>query len=287
MAMANGELGAFVRRQREALAPVQVGLPHGRRRRTPGLRRSELAALADISVDYLTRIEQGRDTHPSPSVLAALAKALMLCDEDVDYLHRLAVANNGNGLCPKERAPARSIRPTVQTLLDRLGSTPAFVVNHLSDLLAWTPAFELVVRPLGILEHKEPNLLRYIFTDSRAHAAFLDWECIANEQVVNLYVERRNSDDRVHEFADVLAHGGGAEFVERWARGGVARKASGTAGLIHPEVGVLRLAFEELKLPDRDRQQLVAYLPADAITAARLARLVGRRPGGLRSVDAG
>ena len=285
--MARGELGAFVRRQREALAPAQVGLPHGRRRRTPGLRRSEVAALADISVEYLTRIEQGRDTHPSPPVLAALAKALLLSDEDVDYLHRLAVANNGIGLCPKERPPARIVRPTVQTLLDRLGSTPAFVVNHLSDLLAWTPAFELVVRPLGILDHKAPNLLWFIFTDSRAHTVFLDWECVADEQVVNLYVERRNSDDRVHGFADMLARGVGTEFVERWARGGVARKASGITGLIHPEVGVLRLAFEELKLPDRDRQQLVAYLPADAITAERLDRLVGHRPGGLRSVDAG
>jgi transcriptional regulator with XRE-family HTH domain len=226
--MAQGELGAFVRRQREALAPVQVGLPHGRRRRTPGLRRSELAALADISVDYLTRIEQGRDTHPSPQVLAALAKALLLCDEDVDYLHRLAVANNGNGLCQKERAPARSIRPTVQTLLDRLGSTPAFVVNHLSDLLAWTPAFELVARPLGILEHQEPNLLRYIFTDSRAHAAFLDWDCIASEQVVNLYVERRNSDDRVHELADVLVKPLGLRdlSIPRWACCGWRLKSS-------------------------------------------------------------
>jgi transcriptional regulator with XRE-family HTH domain len=110
----DGELGAFLRSRREAVNPADVGLPVGPRRRTPGLRRAELATLAGVSIDYLIRLEQGRDTHPSAQVLAALGEALRLGEDDLEHLRVLAVISHGTDLCPAARAAARTVRPGVR-----------------------------------------------------------------------------------------------------------------------------------------------------------------------------
>ena len=145
VAVIEGELGTFLRSRREAVTPAEVGLPDGPRRRTPGLRRAELATLAGVSVDYLIRIEQGRDTHPSPQVLAALAEALRLSEDDLNHLRQLAVISNGVELCPHARAAARAVRPTVRAVLERLEPAPAFVVNHLGR----SPGVDRRVRAVG------------------------------------------------------------------------------------------------------------------------------------------
>lgn len=280
----DGELGAFLRSRREAVAPAEVGLPEGPRRRTPGLRRAELATLAGVSVDYLIRIEQGRDTHPSLQVLGALADALRLGDDELGYLRTLAAITNGTELCPQAREAASSVRPTVQAVLEQLEPAPAFVMNHLSDLLTWTEGYDLLARPLGILDAAEPNLAWYVFTDERARAAYPGWDGIADEQAASLYADVRGCDDDARVFAERLARAAGDAFSARWDRGLVARTRSGVHALAHPHVGVLRLAFETLELPDADRQRLVVYLPADAATTAGLDRLAGRQPGALRAV---
>ena len=131
----------YLRIRREAVNPAEVGFPAGTRRRTPGLCRADLATLAGISVDYLVRLEQGRDRHPSPQVLAALAGALRFSSDERLHLRLLAKATSGDGqlLCPAAADPlARSVRPTVQALLDRLEPTPAFLANRLSEVLALT-----------------------------------------------------------------------------------------------------------------------------------------------------
>jgi len=283
----DGELGTFLRSRREALRPADVGLPIGTRRRTPGLRRAELATLAGVSVDYLIRIEQGRDTHPSPQVLAALADVLRLSDDDLDHLRKLSVLSNGTELCPTGEAPARVVQPTVHALLDHLEPAPAFVINHLSDLLAWTDGYDRLVRPLGVLDGEQPNLVSFTFADPRARTAYPDWSDVADEQVANLRAEVREPGGDVGLFAELLAGTAGADFTDRWEAATVARKRTGVKALTHPEVGRLRLAFETLDLPDADRQRLVVYLPADTATSAALDRLAGRTPGGLRSVSAG
>jgi len=267
------------------VSPADVGLPEGPRRRTPGLRRAELATLAGVSIDYLIRLEQGRDTHPSAQVLAALADAMRLGDDDLDHLRQLAAVTHGVELCPGARPAAHNVRPTIHALLERLEPTPAFVINHLSDLLAWTDGYDRLARPLGILDGDEPNLVRFTFADERARAAYPDWDDIADEQVANLH-SVHYCDPDAQAFADRLASIAGSAFTDRWARGNVARKRTGVKGLVHPEVGLLRLAFETLDLPDAVRQRLVVYLPADATTSAGLDRLAGRQPGGLRSVSA-
>lgn len=284
--MIEGELGSFLRRRREAVTPAEVGLPAGTRRRTPGLRRSELATLAGISVDYLIRLEQGRDTHPSAQVLAAIADALRLGEDDLNYLRRLAAVSNGVELCPTMHPVARAVRPSVQAILDRMEPSPAFVINHLADLIAWNDGYERLAGPLGLLDGEAPNLIWFTFTDDRARAAYPDWDDIADEQVANLFTEHYG-DPAAAALVDRLTDAGGEVFRARWAEGAVTRKRTGVKAVAHPAVGLLRLAFETLDLPDADRQRLVIYLPADNATAAGLDRLAGRQPGALRSVSAG
>jgi len=284
--MMEGELGSFLRSRRESMSPAEVGLASSARRRTPGLRRAELATLAGVSVDYLIRLEQGRDIHPSTQVLGALAAALRFDDDDRDHLQALAVISNGTELCPQTTAAARAVRPTVQAMLDQLEPAPAFVLNHLADLLAWTEGYDRLARPLGILDGDEPNLAWFTFVDDRARVAYPDWADIADEQVASL-MELRQCDTNTDTLAARLAQAAGSEFTDRWERRPVGRKRTGIRAISHPAVGVLRLAFETLGLPDADRQRLVVYLPADAATTAGLDRLTGRQPGGLRSVRAG
>jgi transcriptional regulator with XRE-family HTH domain len=285
--MMEAELGSFLRSRREALSPAEVGLPEGPRRRTPGLRRAELATLAGVSVDYLIRLEQGRDTNPSAQVLAALSDALRLSEDDLEHLRALAfIGNGGVELCPRARAAARTVRPTVRAMLEQLEPSPAFVVNHLSDLLAWTDGFDRLARPLGLLDADEPNLVWFTFADARARDAYPDWDDVADDQVAALH-ELRQGDSGVDALAARLAAAAGSEFADRWDRRPLGGRRTGVKAVAHPQVGVLRLAFETLDLSDGDRQRLVVYLAADAATSAGLDRLAGRERGALRSVSAG
>ncbi len=282
--MIEGELGAFLRSRREATSPESVGLTSGLRRRTPGLRRSELATLAGVSVDYLIRIEQGRDTNPSAQVLAALASALRLTEGEMDHLRLLTVAGRDHALCPTQLPAARTVRPPVRALLDRLEPTPAIVVNHLSDVLAWTEGYDRLARPLGILDAETPNLVTYAFTDERARTTYPDWDDIAADMAAALHAETRAPEDEARRLAHHLEEVAGPRFAEVWDRVAVTARRSGVHAVAHPDVGVLRLAFEVLDLPDPDRQRLVTYLPADEATATGLDRLAGRAPGRLRAV---
>lgn len=283
--MREGELGQFLRSRREATSPASVGLPVGPRRRTPGLRRAELATLAGISVDYLVRLEQGRDRRPSAQVLMALADALRLGRDDRDHLRLLGTISLGPELCPALSATARSVRPTVQTMLDMLEPAPAFVLNRLSDLLAWTGGYERLAGPIGILDGDRPNLVRFTFADRRARVAYPDWDAVADEQVANVQHAYRPSDDEWAALLADLEGGSGPAFTDRWDARLVARKRTGVKRIVHPEVGEVRVAFETLDLPDDDEQRLVVYLPADDEAAAALDILNGRRPGGLHAVS--
>jgi len=188
----------------------------------------------------------------------------------------------------EKESPSKGARVSAtNNLLEQLEPAPAFVLNHLADLLAWTEGYDRLARPLGIFDAAEPNLLWFTFTDVRARSAYPDWDDIADEQVDNLRMESRGAESDARALADRLEGAAGSEFSTRWERGGVARKRTGIKAIAHPAVGVLRLAFETLALPDADRQRLVVYLPADTATAAGLDQLAGRRPGALRSVSVG
>ena len=280
--MIDGELGEFLRSRREAVRPEEVGLPAGSRRMTPGLRRAELATLAGISVEYLIRLEQGRDTRPSVQVLSAIAQALRLSEEDREHLQQLATVSLGTDLCEHARpATARTVRPAAQAVLDALHPTPAVIVNHLTDLLAWNTAYDALARSSGLLDTTSPNLLRYVLTDPRARATYPDWATVADEHVAYLHAFRRG-DPAATELAETLAADVGDAFTSRWDKRPLSNGRTGLHAITHPDVGALRLSYEGLELGDRNYQRLIAYLPADAATAARLDQLVGRHPGALR-----
>jgi transcriptional regulator with XRE-family HTH domain len=273
--VSDNELGLFLRTRREAVTPAEVGLPAGPRRRASGLRRSEVAALAGVSVEYVTRLEQGRDRRPSPQVLSALADALRLTASERTHLYRRTKAADPGFNCRGRAAtPARTVRPTVRSILDRLEPTPAVLLNQLSDILAHTAGYERLARPIGLLDTTPPNLARFVFTDSRARDAYPDWEHIADEQVAALKQGPFRADQYMAALADELTVTAGDAFTRRVDTVPGLTNSSGVFRLAHPEAGMLRLAYETLELPADDDQRLLVHLPADAATSAALDRLM-------------
>lgn len=268
-------LGDFVRARRDAIQPEALGLPTRGRRRSPGLRRVDLASLAGISVEYLTRIEQRRDGNPSPAVVNALADALGLDRSERGHLLYLAKITGGG--CPSHTRPAppdREVPPTVLRTLGMLEPGVAAVVNRLGDLLAWTTGFEAVFAGTGLLEAAEgsddgfPNLTRYVFTDPRARALFPDWGAVADVQAFDLWTapSRESSEWMSTELAPVA----GPEFTERLRSHVLPER--GSLVLDHPAAGALRLDREVMELSSPD-QQLLVLLPADEEAEAAVARL--------------
>jgi hypothetical protein len=179
------------------------------------------------------------------------------------------------------------VRPTVQALLTRVEPAPAYVVNRVADLLAWTPAFHRLAEPLGVFDcPQRVNLVRYTFGDPRARRVFPDWELVADDQVDTIRSVGcpSGADPALRELVDDLTLAGGAAFTDRWARHPRLRPRPGVARVAHPEVGELRLAQEVLQLSDADGQHLTVLLAADDRTATALDALEGRRPGVLRAV---
>jgi transcriptional regulator with XRE-family HTH domain len=283
--VSDNELGMFLRIRRETVTPAEVGLPAGPRRRTSGLRRAEVAMLAGVSVEYVTRLEQGRDRRPSAQVLGALADALRLTASERIHVYRLTKAADTGFTCMGDATPARIVRPTVQALLDRLEPAPAVLLNRLSEVIACTAGYERLAGPTGLLDGTPPNLARFVFTDNRAHTVYPDWDRIADEQVAALKQGPFRADRYMATLADELTVTAGDTFTRRVNTVPGLPKSSGIMRLAHPEAGELRLAYETLELPADDDQRLVVHLPADGATSAALDRLNRRRPHALRVVS--
>jgi transcriptional regulator with XRE-family HTH domain len=282
--VSDNELGLFLRLCREAVTPADVGLPEGSRRRTPGLRRAELATVAGVSVEYVTRLEQGRDRRPSAQVLSALADALRLSPGERVHLFRLSKGADAGFSCMGGAVPNRTVRPAVRALLVQLEPAPAVLLNRLCEILFCTDGYRRLAGPIGLLDGSRPNLARFVFTDPRARTAYPDWNRMADEQVTWLKRGPGRSDAHVGALMDELTVSCGAEFAGRLEALPGLPKASDVTRLSHPEAGELRLAYETLELPADDDQHIVVYLPADSVTSAALDRLTGRRPGSLRVV---
>jgi transcriptional regulator with XRE-family HTH domain len=274
-------LGDFLRARRDTTTPEALGLaPDGRRRRAPGLRRSELAALAGISVEYLVRIEQGRDRGPSPAVVNALAEALHLDVREREHLRHLAKIAGGACAGPLTQ-PRQEVRAAVLRVLDQLEPGIALVTNRLGDVLAHSSGFELIARPAGLLDGERPNLTRFVFTDQRSRQLFPDWEQVADEQAFDLWLGP--SAERSGRFQAELAPLAGPEFTRRLRRHTLPERAGIRWRLA--SVGELRFEREVMELPATDAQQLVVLLPADDATVTSLNGL--RRAAGspLRAVN--
>ncbi|MFJ4626586.1 helix-turn-helix domain-containing protein [Streptomyces sp. NPDC088847] len=274
-------LGDFIRTKRDSIQPRSLGLPDRGRRRSPGLRRSDLATLAGISVEYLTRIEQGRDRNPSVAVVSSLADALGLDPSEREHLRYLTKITGGECSAHLHPGPPpREVRPPVLETLRLLEPGIALVTNRLGDVLARTSGYESLTRGTGLLDSDTPNLTHYVFTDPRARAFFTDWDDIADEQAFDLW---RGPSVGHHEwFTSELARTAGPDFTRRLNRHVVPRR--GTLRLAHPSGCELRLLRETLELT-ADAQQLVVLLPADDSTAHALDELRRRSHGPLRAIS--
>lgn len=253
------ELGAFLRARRARVRPEDVGLPGGEgARRTPGLRREEVAALAGVSFDYLKRLEQGSERRPSTSVVDALAGALLLDDDARTHLHGL-VARGDRSPIKTATARSRGVRPAIARMLEALRPSPAYVLSPRSDLLAANP--EALALFAGLIDWPAPqrNTIRYVFVHPLARDLFADWPGTAVAAVANLRAAAASDPDPsgaralVHELASASC-----DFAREWERHEVRPRRSRPKTFNHPLAGRLTLQHEVLHLPD-DGQRLAVY----------------------------
>ncbi|GAB3228324.1 helix-turn-helix transcriptional regulator [Kineococcus gypseus] len=251
------ELGDFLRGRRERLRPVDVGLPSGARRRTPGLRRQEVAVLAHVSTEYYTRLEQARAPRPSSEVLAGIADALLLTEEETDHLHELA------GTARKRSAVHdRSVRASVVALVDRLPGAVGFVLSAAFEVLAWNDLATAVLGDLGGATPADRNLARRAFLPEvarRTGADAADMTEFRHHVVARLRAATaRYPDDPLIRDLVAELRAGSADFERLWQLHDVRARPVITKTFRHPEVGSVTVDCDTLLLPDRD-QQLVLY----------------------------
>jgi transcriptional regulator with XRE-family HTH domain len=263
----SSELGDFLRSSRERLTPEDVGLPPGRRRRTPGLRREEVAALAGISIEYLIRLEQGRDSNPSASVLAALADTLRLSEHERQHLGMLSIHANQSEMCPEKATPTEDVAPTVIQMLQHVEPAPAAVVGPFGDLLAWNGQWTRLVAPMGLLDGPRPNLARHAFLHPGARAVFPDWDDLADQHASRLRPAAAwfADDPRMQSLLAELLES--PEFTDRWNGRLVEEPRRGTLRIAHPVLGDLRVNFETMLLGEIWSQRLLVWLAGDDATS--------------------
>ena len=248
------ELGDFLKARRAQLTPGEVGLPDpDTRRRVTGLRREEVAALAAISVDYLTRLEQGR-VRASASVLATLACALRLTDDQQTYVYELA----GRSSQRPRRRRGEKMRPAMGRLLDHLTGTPAVVFGRRMDILAWNTAAAALFTDFSRYPARRRNYVHLLFSDPRIRALHVDWNDAARTAVAALHMEAAR-DPGAPELADLVGELAVAhpEFRTWWAAHEVTTAGYGTKHYRHPVVGELTLDCDMWDSPDGSGQRLM------------------------------
>lgn len=248
-------LANFLRRRREALQPEDVGLPPGARRRAPGLRREEVAALAVMSTDYYTRLEQRRGPQPSEQMLASLARALRLTSGERDYLFQIAGHN-----APASVASATHVAPALLRVLDRLDDTPALILSNLGETLVQNRMAEALFGDrTGYTGLARSEVYRW-FTDpsDRLHYPEGDRDRQSRAQVANLRAAygSMGPSSRAGELVRALQKAS-PEFAELWERHEVERRFADHKTLIHPELGPIELDCQVLFTEDQSQALLV------------------------------
>lgn len=252
-----------------------MGLASGARRRTPGLRREEVAALAGMSVDYYTRLEQSRGPHPSRQMLTALARALRLTDDERDHLFHLSGEEP-----PRRESPSGHVRPGLLLILDRLHDTPAQVVTDCGEVLAQNAMASALSGDVSDRPPRERNLVRRFFTDPTARTLFPPEDVAehARSHVANLRaVAAARPDDPVPAALVAELRSRSAEFARLWESHEVAVRRASTKRFVHPVVGVLELDCEILLAPDHHQLLIVhtARPGTESYERLRLLRVLG------------
>lgn len=254
------ELGRFLRARRAEIGPEEAGLKAGPGpRRTPGLRREELATLAGVSIDYYSRLERGRELHPSPAVLDALARALRLGEVDHKHLHDLGL-RAARRPSPDRSAPSRSVDPGTELLLERLRPFPARVLSRTMDLLAANPGGLRTLVGIERWPAGQRNIARYVFLHPVARELFPDWEVMTRGCVARLRALAGTDPDApdLAELVDELLLKS-PEFARLWESYDVRAFAQGNKTLHHPDVGALTLSYQSLLIEGAPGHRLVAY----------------------------
>lgn len=253
------ELADFLRRTRERLRPRDVGLPDGPRRRTPGLRREEVAQLAGMSADYYMRMEQARGPQPSVQILASLARAIRLTEDERDHLYLLAGHQP-----PAGRRAGDHIRPGLLFLLDRLRDTPAQVLNDLGDVLAQNELAEALFGCVCSIRPADRNIVLRWFTDPVLRAAYPveEHDHYSRIHVADLRaaVTRRPGDATATRLVRRL-HDASPEFTRLWDLHEVAVRRRSRMRVLNPNIGPIELDCEVLLTPSDDQRLEVFTTP--------------------------
>jgi transcriptional regulator with XRE-family HTH domain len=269
--VAQDELAGWLRFWRERLTPAEAGLPAGGRRRVSGLRREEVAQLAGVSLDYLARLEQGRASNPSPSVLAALARSLRLSDDERSQLFRLA-----GEFEPGPGTVDRHITPSLQRLLDRLTDVPVMVIDAAGEIIAANRLATALLGDLSGASRRERTLPWRHFTGRPSRIVRTEAEQAAAE--AGMVAELRDALGRFpndHHLSsvieDLLARS--PRFAELWQQRPVARAPARRKTFRHPEIGEITLDCDALTVQGADLSVIVYTAPAGSTDAEALALL--------------
>ncbi|MEM7524727.1 MAG: helix-turn-helix transcriptional regulator [Pseudomonadota bacterium] len=261
-------LGPFLKDRRSRLDPATFG--YAGRRRTPGLRREEVAQRANISTTWYTALEQGRGGAPSPHVLERLADALLLTDAEREHLFLVGI-----GRPPKpSTASPEAVSGRLQRFLDALALIPAIVVTPQWDIIAWNDAACLALTDYTTLSLDERNILRRMFLDDQTRAAQRDWDGVARFLVATFRAEtaRAGKSDRAVELlSELIAKS--EEFAAMWADNDVQSTGEGVKRITHPSVGPMAFEFSSFAVDGRPDLKLLTYTPAEPSDADKLLRL--------------
>jgi transcriptional regulator with XRE-family HTH domain len=253
--------GAFLRSRRERLMPSDVGLPDGFRRRTPGLRREEVALLAGVGATWYTWLEQGRDVQPSAEVLSALADALRL---DAAERRHLYILNDRPPPEPKPVGPERVEQPLLR-MLDSLTGQPAYVLGRRWDVLAWNRAAELLFGDYGKFEGDQRNIMHILFADKAHRKLLVDWNEVASTALAMFRADSaRYAGDA--DFERLINHlmSVSGEFRQLWSRQDVLRSLSSHKRIKHPLAGRMTFEYTSFEVTGQADMKLVVYTPLDS-----------------------
>ncbi|AYG60326.1 helix-turn-helix transcriptional regulator [Rhizobium jaguaris] len=268
------EFGAFLRSRREKLTPASVGLPEGFRRRTPGLRREEVALLAGVGATWYTWLEQGRDVRASTEVLSALADALRL--DPAERRHLFTLSDR-----PSTEMPSRGpeeVPESLRRMLASLTSQPAYVLGRRWDVLAWNSAAVALFGDYGLLQGDARNTVHRVFTDPAHRKLLVDWEIVAANSLAMFRADSaRYAGDPDFERLIATLTQASPEFRAWWPKQEVLRPLAGHKRLRHPQGGLMTFEYTALAVIDRPDMKLVVYTPLDEDgTGEKLKTLLGQ-----------
>ena len=263
-------LGTYLKDRRTKLDPVALGFT-AQRRRTPGLRREEVAQRANISATWYTWLEQGRGGAPSADVLDRIARALMLTDVEREHLFLI-----GLGRPPEVRyQAAEAVTPRLQRVLDALAYSPALIKTATWDIVAWNAAASALLIDYGSLPPEKRNVLRLIFRDPQVRAAQYDWESVARF-VVGVFradVARAGVAAKVEALVDELCRES-PEFAAMWRDNDVRAHGGGVKHLRHPILGPIAFEYSAFAVDGRPDLSMMIYNPATPADAERIKSLI-------------